>query len=113
MRKLIVAVDFDGTITKTKEYPEVGEINAEAIEVLKALKGKCILCLWTCRAGKELDDAVRVLKEDWDFEFDFINYSPVNTGSPKIVADFYIDDRGIGCNSFSWKETGDYLSKCQ
>ena len=111
MRKLIIAVDFDGTITKEQQYPEVGEINPEAIRVLKKLQNKCVLCLWTCRAGEELNNAIKKLKDEFDFEFDYINYSPVSTGSPKIVADLYIDDRILG-GLLSWDRIEEYLDKC-
>ena len=34
---MIIAIDFDGTITKEHKYPEVGEIEERTIEVLKKL----------------------------------------------------------------------------
>ena len=47
---MIIAVDFDGTITYKNAYPDVGEINLKAIDVLKKLQAKGHqLCLWTCR----------------------------------------------------------------
>ena len=47
---MIIAVDFDGTITYKNAYPNVGEINPRAIEVLRKLQDQGHkLCLWTCR----------------------------------------------------------------
>ena len=92
---LVVAVDFDGTITKKQEYPEVGEINDRAIEVLKKMQKKYTLCLWTCREGKELDDAIKALKER-GLEFKYVNESPYESDCRKIIADVYIDDRALG-----------------
>ena len=37
---MIIAIDFDGTITKEHLYPEVGEIEERTIEVLKKLQQK-------------------------------------------------------------------------
>ena len=32
---MIIAIDFDGTITKEHKYPEVGEIEERTITILK------------------------------------------------------------------------------
>ena len=94
-----IAIDYDGTITeKDSAYPSAGTIRPEAIRVIKKLKEQGnILCLWTCRSyeTKTLQIAQNALREK-GIEFDYYNESPYTTGSPKIVADIYIDDRMLG-----------------
>lgn len=92
---MIIAIDFDGTITKDHTYPEIGYIEKRTIEVLKKLQKKHTLCLWTCREGKALTIAVDMLKAN-GIDIEWINDSPYTTGSRKIVADLYIDDRAFG-----------------
>lgn len=63
-KDIVLAIDFDGTITKKNEYPNVGELREECVEVLNKFKELgCILVLWTCRTGKELDDAITFCKD--------------------------------------------------
>lgn len=89
---MIIAVDFDGTITKRNNYPEIAPFRENAIEVLKALQRDANdICLWTCRHGKPLADALKAL-EDAGFKPNYVNCAPYTTGSQKIVADIYIDD---------------------
>ncbi len=98
-KKLIIAVDFDGTICESK-WPEIGEPIVGALETLKALQEDGhTLILWTCRSGKCLDDAV-----DWLFnkgivpdavnknvERDYLTLGDTR----KVYADMYIDDRSF------------------
>ncbi len=94
----IVAVDFDGTLAKTR-FPEIIEPIPKTIEVCKALqKNGAILILWTCRCGKDLEDAVEWCKTQ-GLVFDLINENvPENVekfgnDSRKIFAHEYIDDK--------------------
>lgn len=89
---MTIAVDFDGTITEQNLYPDIGPFRKYAINVLKALQEQGHkVCLWTCRSGETLDLALINLKKK-GFTPDFVNESPFTTGSPKIVANVYIDD---------------------
>jgi len=99
-RQLKIAVDFDGTIVKDA-YPEIGEPRLFAFETLKELqKAGHSLILWTCRTGKELQEAIDFCKKNG------IDFYAVNKNYPeetiaegymrKIFADVYIDDRNIG-----------------
>ena len=91
---MVIAVDYDGTITKKNTYPEVGELKPFVIEALNILREDGHkLILWTCRKGKELQEAVDFLKEN-GFEFDAVNEQiyNYNTLSQKVCADMYIDD---------------------
>ena len=99
----IIAVDFDGTLC-TDCYPEVGLPNIPLIRLLKELKqqGRQLI-LWTCRCGKQLEDA-----KEWctkfGLEFDAINgnvpqiIEKYGSDSRKIYADVYIDDKAC----FPW-----------
>ena len=94
-----IAVDFDGTIVEDA-YPEIGKPRPFAIKTLQMLARKHRLILWTCREGKELEDAVSFCQKNG------IDLYAVNRNYPeedvnnyfcrKIDADIYIDDRGIG-----------------
>lgn len=100
--KKIIAIDFDGTITKESVYPQIGEIRQDAIEVIKALSKHYILCLWTCRSGDFLVEAINALKNK-GINFAYINDSPITPpNTRKIIADYYIDDRII-TSSVDWK----------
>jgi hydroxymethylpyrimidine pyrophosphatase-like HAD family hydrolase len=95
---VIIAIDFDGTIVK-HVYPEIGEIIPLAIETMKYLSSQGHkLILYTMRDGKQLQEAVNFLKKK-GVEFWGINNNPEQntwTKSPKVYANFYIDDASIG-----------------
>lgn len=94
----IIAVDFDGTLCEDA-YPEMGEPNLYLIQILKELKlqGKQLI-LWTCRCGKELEEAVHWCRK-FELEFDAVNQNvPENikkygTDTRKVYADLYLDDK--------------------
>lgn len=100
--KVTIAVDFDGTIV-THAFPEIGDEVPDALRYLKQLQadGHTII-LYTMRGNKlqrkYLDEATAWLKER-GFTPDFVNENPSQhewTDSPKVHADFVIDDRSIG-----------------
>lgn len=99
----IIAVDFDGTITKENNYPHCGEFMPGAIAALKALKSiGCTLILWTCREGEPLAAAVEHCRKA-GIEFDAVNEQAPQVrelfgGARKIFANFYVDDLNIGGN---------------
>jgi 2-hydroxy-3-keto-5-methylthiopentenyl-1-phosphate phosphatase len=98
--RLIIAVDFDGTIVEDA-YPKIGKTRIFAFETLKRLqKDGHRLILWTYRCGPKLQEAVDFCKEN-GIEFYAVNASfPEesfdNKRSRKIHADLFIDDRNIG-----------------
>ena len=102
---MVIAIDFDGTITKENLFPKIGELRKNVIEVIKNLQNhghKCVL--WTCREGKYLMEA-RNLLESKGLIMDGINTSPydhINQGR-KMIADLYIDDRNIFAGELDWK----------
>lgn len=98
--KLILAIDFDGTIVEDA-YPGIGKPQLFAFETLKRLQNDGHrLILWTYRDGEKLNDAVEFCKTN-GIEFYAVNKSfpeeQFDTKkSPKIHADYFIDDRNIG-----------------
>ena len=97
-----IAVDFDGCLV-THEYPEIGQPNFRVISKLIVMrKNGAILILWTCRSGKELQEAVDACKR-WGLEFDAVNenYKPSPDFNPrKVVATYYLDDRAVNVKDF-------------
>ena len=101
----IIAIDFDGTLCQN-QFPNIGKPNYNVIIKLKAEKfrGSRII-LWTCRNGKQLQEAI-----DWCNMYD-IHFDAINENLPdiidyfggdtrKVVADEYWDDRAINTNTF-------------
>lgn len=98
--KKVVAVDFDGTIAKT-EYPRIISPIYETIELLNKLKEKgATIILWTCREGKELEEAVEWCRRN-NVPIDLVNENDSSrtkfwgNDSRKIGADLYIDDKSF------------------
>ena len=99
-RKTIIAVDFDGTLCEHK-YPDIGPPHTNIITRLKQMKAAGFaLILWTCREGKDLEDAIEWCK-GFGLEFDRVNEGPypdmpdTTACGRKIYADYYLDDRNI------------------
>ena len=116
--KLTLAIDFDGTLCE-HEYPNIGKPILPAIETLKKLREEigCELILWTCREGVFLEKAVMWCHKLGLF-FDAINTNAepkIGFGHPKIIADFYIDDRAPGWHSKDdetrWKDIYDEVTE--
>lgn len=100
----IIAVDFDGTLC-TDCFPDIGQPNTALIELLQGLKqqGRQII-LWTCRCGKQLEEAVEWCRKR-ELEFDAVNENlpeiieKYGSDGRKIYADVYIDDKSC----FPWE----------
>lgn len=99
---MIIAVDFDGTLSTGAEWPLIGEPNISLIKKLidAQQKGHYII-LWSCRNGRDLQEAVDWC-EDYGLKFDGVNASPPNKikeysgwDTRKIDADIYIDDKAM------------------
>lgn len=111
--KLILAIDFDGTIVEDA-YPKIGKPKLFAFETLKRLqKDGHRLILWTYRSDIALEEAVAFCKQkglefyavNRSFPEEQFNYSK----SRKIHADIFIDDRNIG-GFLGWGEVYQMLS---
>lgn len=99
---MIFALDFDDSLF-TNAYPNVGTPNYAFIRkaiLLRKMGHKLIL--WTCRSGKELEEAVEACREV-GLEFDAVNenLNPSERFNPrKIFAHYYVDDRNISIDEF-------------
>lgn len=101
MKKLILAIDFDGTVTE-EAFPAIGKLRPGAKMWINQLyaDGHYII-IWTCRNGKRRLEAEHFLVESG------INFHKINDHAPrvllrygddtrKVFADLYIDDRNFG-----------------
>lgn len=121
MDKLILCVDFDGTIVQDA-FPNIGEprqgrFHRTFLEDLIYLqkKGHKII-LWTCREGEHLEQAVAFCKER-GLVFDAVNddleevkekYTDKleiwreSGRARKVFANYYIDDRAVGLGDLNF-----------
>ncbi|MDD5649611.1 MAG: hypothetical protein PHF86_04225 [Candidatus Nanoarchaeia archaeon] len=110
-KKLILAVDFDGTIIKDEKDYVPRELIPNAKEVLKWAHEKgCYIILWTCRSGKMLKQATDFLDKN-NIAYDAVNENAPTTNfktSRKIFSDYYIDDRSFKIN---WLEIKKEIAK--
>jgi len=101
---LVLAVDFDGTITRDPDMSDPMELQPHVKRVLTRLYADGVrLQLWTCRTGENMDKAQQFLAaEDMLHLFEVVNeqlpeivakYAP--NDARKLGADFYIDDKNI------------------
>lgn len=101
-----IAVDFDGTLCEYA-FPKIGIQTAEQKELLEILielkKEGYKIILWTNRGDnnkyKVLTEAIEWCRSK-GLEFDAINENlpdqkKISGYSPKIMADFYIDDKAL------------------
>lgn len=93
--KIIVAVDFDGTLCEDN-FPYAGKENWDLIHALQELKveGKIELILWSCRIGEHLDFAINWCKERG------LIFDAVNSNLPRIIEKFEGDTRKIFANVY-------------
>jgi len=106
-RRVIVAVDFDNTITSKDTFPEISALRQGAKRVINTLVteyGCCILIL-TCREGESAEAAKQFLHENGIIFMHFnencqerVKYW--NWDTRKLGADIYIDDKGFASYNF-------------
>lgn len=110
----ILAIDFDGTIKKSKDFKEYGELQDGCYDTLKCLQYLgCKLVLWTCRTGELLDKAKDYLKENGLYDLFLTcneNVPGMFESSNKIYADYYIDDLNIG-GFIGWNKVKEIVLK--
>ena len=108
---ILIAVDFDGTITKKDNLPNITyEINPVAIKWLKRLqKEGAKIIYWSCR---EITDKIKKELLEFDFKFDYINEdNGLRSHQRKLNADFYIDDRSCINGKIEWEKLFYYIKK--
>ena len=98
----IIGVDFDGTLSKTINYPEPGEPIQEVIDYIKQAQSEgAYVILITMREGISLRMALDWCKEQ-GLEFDAVNDNLqhmkdfFDNNPRKIFFNEYIDDRNMG-----------------
>lgn len=107
---MVIAIDFDGTITERNEFPYIGKLREHAVDAIKNIQAhghKCVL--WTCRYGISLEAAKDRLKKE-GITLDGYNESLYSLPTRKIVADVYIDDRNVFMlGKVDWYEIEKYI----
>jgi len=99
--KPILAIDFDGTIRKTKRATDTGdELMPYCKETLEKLYNKGFrLILWTCRSEAWTEKVVNFLKKEGILKyFEQINENVIDIkwwNTRKVYADRYIDDLNL------------------
>lgn len=89
-----VAFDFDGFLVEN-DFPGIGEQIPENIKELYSYAEKIewVIIIWSCRSGSKENEMRQYLIQS-KIPFDFINENPTfKTGSRKIFATRYYDDR--------------------
>jgi hypothetical protein len=105
--KLIIAIDFDGTIAET-DFPVIIALRPHAAAVINKLAadGHTII-VHSCRAGKPAED-MKVFLDTHRIQYHYINENSPDRikiygyDTRKISADIYIDDHNIGCRGINW-----------
>lgn len=103
-----VCVDFDGTIAEYDEWEGkgiFGKLLPNVKEALDKLYNSGIeIIIYTCRGNDEIGDIVKYL-EDNGVPYHYVNTNPrqlEGTSDVKLMADWYIDDKGISAAEGDW-----------
>lgn len=105
----ILAIDFDGTLELSDNYPHIGDPNIPVIEhVIRFKRAGWHLVLWTCRANDKLQAAVDFCREHgitFDKDYDAINdnipeIKKCGINCRKVVATYYLDNRSANIEHF-------------
>ena len=107
---MVIAIDFDGTITEKNIFPDIAPLREHAKETIKNFQDaghKCIL--WTCRYGIALLEAINWLAKN-NIKLDAYNENIYSLDSRKIVADVYIDDKNVFMvDQVDWYKIEEYV----
>lgn len=104
IKNKVIAIDFDGTITKENLYPDIGEFRENVVECIKKLQLYNNCFLFTCRQGKTLLSALKALEEKGVQLSIFSPYDIDIAFGRKPIADYYIDDRAMFDKEPDWFE---------
>jgi hydroxymethylpyrimidine pyrophosphatase-like HAD family hydrolase len=101
-RKFVLAVDFDGTITKYNCFPYANEVMPHAAEVIRLLHDLgVVIVLWTCREGIFLLEALDYCrKQDVPIDYANENLPEIDVNGSyaqhKVYGTMYVDDANAG-----------------
>ena len=110
-KQMVVAIDFDGTITKDYVFPyNIGTLRDGCKEAIDYIRRNHKVVIWTCRSGDYLAEAVKFLQDN-QISYDGINTDIYTKTERKIMADIYIDDKNIFCNEIDWFKIKEYFVK--
>ena len=108
---MVIAIDFDGTITDRNNFPDISDPRPYVVEAIKHIQqaGHKVI-LWTCREGIHLERAVAWLHEH-NINLSGYNFNPIyQVQSRKIVADVYIDDKNVFMvDNVDWYKIEEYI----
>ena len=107
---MIIAIDFDDTITEPGTFPITAKVRKDAIKyITKLYLDGHKLILWTSRQGEYLDEALQILADCKLLHmFNKINENiDGRTSGRKIFADYYIDDKSMKIN---WRKIYNKIS---
>ena len=98
---MIIAIDFDGTISRGK-FPAIDGLQPYAKDVINRLfEAGHYLIINTCRSGEQCLEAVNFMLQQ-GIPFNRVNdnhpdqIAQYNNNSRKIYAHVYIDDKNLG-----------------
>ena len=91
---MVIAIDFDDTITESSPFPITGKIREDFLKYAPLLAKKHTLILNTARTGRYRLEAVKMLK----------NLPIITNIKRKPQADIYIDDKNIFCDEIDWEK---------
>ena len=114
--KLVVAVDFDGTLVK-HEWPEIGPMMKNADVVMRRLYyAGHKLIIWTARSGDSAVNAAKAWLHEKGIPYHGFNELPEPQRSmygplrgAKLHADCFIDDHSLHGLPEDWEEIYDLL----
>ena len=107
-RPFTLCVDLDGTLAeqmKPFDPDVVGPPRADAVRWMEAFRDAgARLVVWTVRGNAAL---VKEWLDDHNVPYDYINENPDHPpdGSRKVLADLYLDDRGVSAAG-AWNDFG-------
>jgi len=113
MSKLLIAIDFDGTLCENA-WPNVGAPKWDVINKIKEMQEQGHeFILWTCRENADLIPVFKFLSEV-GLTFRWINSNAEyrvkqfdDKDCRKIGADYYVDDKALSINDFVNLKEGD------
>lgn len=114
---MILVIDFDGTIVKSK-YPDIGGLRLNAKEVINKLYDEgYIILINTCRSGIYEGNVYTFLKEN-DIKYHYINSNlpsqieKYGQDCRKLSGDIYIDDKQLGGIPNDWNLIYKMIKSC-